>query len=331
MNLEDLRAAQTRERATDGLQELRDSFYADVAEYIADLKERRETAAAAADDPFGDPEVQELSDKIETAEQVAEAIYERRMGKLVKQASLAAAGMPDDANGLTDEERALYGDLVDRIESNKNHVLDVISGEATAGGSDLSDGTQDAQSASGDSAAGKSSTGALGESAGGDDGASGTGDANANADAEEASAAAAMGGGLDDADTAAESADAGGSTRPSEDSGSDSTAGAPDPSETIANDLAELKGEGGGAGGDGGGSTDGGQTERGSGGTGSEGADHSGGGADVERTMVRVTDDVGEIFGMDEREYTLEADDVVTLPTENAEPLVEKGAAEKLE
>ncbi|WP_233745454.1 DNA replication complex subunit Gins51 [Halobacterium bonnevillei] len=119
----------------------------------------------------------------------------------------------------------------------------------------------------------------------------------------------------------------GGSTGPSEDSGSDPTAGAHDPTETIANDLADLKGEGG----DGGGSTDGGQTEPGSDGAGSDGADHSGGGADVERTMVRVTDDVGEIFGMDEREYTLEADDVVTLPTENAEPLVEKGAAEKLE
>ena len=102
MNLEDLRAAQTRERATDGLQELRDSFYADVAEYIADLKERRETAAAAADDPFGDPEVQELSDKIETAEQVAEAIYERRMGKLVKQASLAAADVPIVASDVGD-------------------------------------------------------------------------------------------------------------------------------------------------------------------------------------------------------------------------------------
>jgi DNA replication factor GINS len=331
MNLEDLRAAQTRERATDGLQELRDSFYADVAEYIADLKERRETAAAAADDPFGDPEVQELSDKIETAEQVAEAIYERRMGKLVKQASLAAAGMPDDANGLTDEERALYGDLVDRIESNKNHVLDVISGEATAGGGDLSSGTQDEPAGSAESAAGKSSTGAPAESAGGDDIASG------RDGADEASAAAAMGGGLDDADTAAESPDAGGSTRPSEDSGSDPTAGATEPSEAIANDLAELNGEDDSAGRDGGAdgkvgeSTDGGQPQHGSGDRGSEGADDSNNGTDVERTMVRVTDDVGAIFGMDEREYTLEADDVVTLPTENAEPLVEKGAAEKLE
>jgi DNA replication factor GINS len=34
---------------------------------------------------------------------------------------------------------------------------------------------------------------------------------------------------------------------------------------------------------------------------------------------------------VDERPYSLEAEDVVTLPDENAEPLVEKGAAEKLE
>ena len=50
-----------------------------------------------------------------------------------------------------------------------------------------------------------------------------------------------------------------------------------------------------------------------------------------ERTTIRITRDVGEIFGVDERTYELASEDVVTLPEENAGPLVERGAAEKLE
>ena len=46
---------------------------------------------------------------------------------------------------------------------------------------------------------------------------------------------------------------------------------------------------------------------------------------------MRITRDVGEIFGVDEHVYTLESDDVVTLPAENAAPLLEREAAEKLE
>lgn len=57
----------------------------------------------------------------------------------------------------------------------------------------------------------------------------------------------------------------------------------------------------------------------------------SGTNAAIERTMVRITDDVGEIFGADERSYDLSAEDVVTLPAANAGPLVEKGAAERLD
>ncbi|CQH58755.1 DNA replication factor GINS [Halobacterium hubeiense] len=284
MNLEDLRAAQTRERATDGLQELRDSFYGDVAAYIADLKDQREAAASAADDPFGDPEVQELTDKIETAEQVAEAIYERRMGKLVKQASLAAAGMPDDVGGLTEEERALYGDLVERIEANKNHVLDVIAGDAEPSSAESED----------------SDAGPLGDTA---DRTPTDPTPEPDAEpAEDSSAAAAMGGGLDDADTEpAPKPDAG-----EPDSETDQIPADPEPPEAIAEDLERVTDD-------------------------EDAAEDTESDEDMARTKVRVTDDVGEIFGVDERPYTLEAEDIVTLPEENAKPLVEKDAAEKLD
>jgi len=50
----------------------------------------------------------------------------------------------------------------------------------------------------------------------------------------------------------------------------------------------------------------------------------------VERTLVRITSDVGQILGVDERPYELSAEDVVTLPEPNADPLVERDAAERL-
>ena len=65
-----------------------------------------------------------------------------------------------------------------------------------------------------------------------------------------------------------------------------------------------------------------------------DGADRAGGSdddTDDDRTTLRITRDVGEIFGVDQRTYTLETDDVVTLPAENATPLVQQDAAEKLE
>ncbi|TKX76832.1 hypothetical protein EXE53_29765, partial [Halorubrum sp. SD626R] len=50
-----------------------------------------------------------------------------------------------------------------------------------------------------------------------------------------------------------------------------------------------------------------------------------------DRTTVRITRDVGPILGVDDREYDLASEDVVTLPAENADPLVQRDAAERLD
>lgn len=305
MNIDDLRATQTRERTTDGLQDLRDSFYREAAEYIADLRERREQAAAEADDPFGDEEVQSLTDEIETAEQVAEAIYERRVGKIVKQASLTAAGMGSDAEGLTAEERDLYTDLVARIESNKSRVLDVLAGEAdaaTAAGPDAhappeSDESADPASVVNDRAGGMADPTPPPDAPTPDaDGAA----ADAPSDTEASTAAAAMGGdggSLGNDDTAdgeehegeaATADDTAGEGR----EGDTSESGDVVPSESSDGDTSDL---------------------------------------DIERATLHITQDVGEVYGIDERAYTLEADDVVTLPEENVEPLLARDAAERLD
>jgi DNA replication factor GINS len=46
---------------------------------------------------------------------------------------------------------------------------------------------------------------------------------------------------------------------------------------------------------------------------------------------VRITSDVDEFYGVDERRYDLDAEDVVQLPEANAKPLLQKEAAERLD
>lgn len=50
-----------------------------------------------------------------------------------------------------------------------------------------------------------------------------------------------------------------------------------------------------------------------------------------DRTLVRVTEDVGEILGVDGRDYDLRTGDVVTLPAVNADPLLAKDIAIELD
>lgn len=221
MKLSDLREVQSEERRTDSLGQLPESFYEDVAEYIQGLKAERDRAAERADDPFDDPDIDRLTDEINAAEQVAEAIYDRRVGKIVRQAGFAAAGMDGDVEGLTAEEQRLYEDVTERIAENKSDVLEVLGGDSTPestttpepGGDDL------------ERSAGKAHT----------------------------------------------------------------------EKEQTA-DEGPVEADGGTAG----------------------------------RATVRVTQDIGEVFGVDERAYRLEAEDVVSLPEENADALVEKNAAERL-
>ena len=273
MNLERLRAVQAEEREADSLRALPDSFYREVAEYIEELRGDRASAAEAAADPFGSEEVRRLTDEIENAEEVAEAIYERRVGKLVKRASLAAAGMPADESGLTTEEADLFSTLVDRIEAHREDVLATFDGE------------RDAELGSVESSGGPSEP------------AAGDAEAESPPGGDESSEVLASG------------------TEPSSVAGSESDghddAPPPPPDEPVSDDD---PGHTDAATGDADGSDDE-PTEA----------------ADTERLTLRITADVGEVFGVDERVYDLAEEDVVTLPAANAKPLLERDAAEKIE
>lgn len=132
MNLDELRSAQSRERQSSSLQHLRDSFYEEAAEFIRGLRAERERVAERSEHSFpsDDPEIKRLTNEIDTAEEVVEALYERRVGKVVKKASFAAADMNVDDEGLTTEEAELFETLVGNIEANRASVLDALTGEA---------------------------------------------------------------------------------------------------------------------------------------------------------------------------------------------------------
>ena len=299
MNLDELQSIQSRERQASSLQNLRPSFYQDVGEFIQELTRERDRAAERADDPFSSPEVRRLSDDIETAKSTVEAIYERRVGKVVKMASIAAAGMPTDENGLTDEERELFSTLVERIEQSREHVLNgVLEGDGSGISCSREPVTEPSESeptpnptdtpASDDPAPEPSAAAELGlvPTPDTDDAPPAPPDTPADARASgEVSAADMMGDG--------------------DDTGSEAAAGDRTPATRTTADAA--------------GADD------------TAAADESGESPSVDRTTVRITRDVGEVFGVDERSYDLSAEDIVDLPAENVEPLLKQDAAEPLE
>jgi DNA replication factor GINS len=347
MNLDELQSVQARERQSSDLQHLRSSFYREVGEFIQELTQERAQAVDRADDPFSSPEVRQLSNDIETAEQTVEAIYERRVGKVVKKASIAAAGMPVDTEGLTDEEASLFDDLVVRIENNRENVLSVLDGDAPSVSCSV-DSTEDDRIGT--------ETESPSASPSPDSDATPEVDAQSDPtpDTEGVSAADLMGSGPDESADPTEAptseAETGTATEsePTADSTPDPDADALTASEAEASAPPEEPPtpEPGAE------SADASRTEvqpdDAPPGVGSEdtpasdeqtstdesseeSADESSTIPGLPRTTVRITDDIGEVVGADNRDYDLGSEDVVTLPEPNADVLVDKGAAERLD
>jgi DNA replication factor GINS len=373
MNLDELRSAQAKERRKDSLQHLRDSFYDDVGAYVADLRAARDRRAEQVENPFEDDDIRRLSDEVETAEEVAEALYERRVGKVVKLASFAAADMSVDEEGMTTEERRLFDDLVERITANKSEVLDVLAGDSPAS-DDASESAESPvsadESASSDPA--PSDPVPSDPAPGGDESAAdaaSTEPSPGGANPDEGSApdalAGAMGGNDADAPT---DAMGGNETEPPTDAmgGNETEPPADAPPEPTEGDAAAGDDEPtpvppepappGAVGADDAGDgrtdeTDAAATDRSAGeaGEGVESGATTDGGPmpeatagdepdvgpepdeEPERATVRITRDIGAIFGVDEREYELASEDVVSLPVENADPLVQRDAAKRID
>ncbi|MEF8808322.1 DNA replication complex subunit Gins51 [Natronomonas sp.] len=349
MNLDELQSVQARERQSSDLQHLRSSFYREVGEFIQELTQERARVVDGADDPFSSPEVRQLTNDIETAEQTVEAIYERRVGKVVKKASIAAAGMPVDTDGLTDEEASLFDDLVVRIENNRDNVLSVLDGDAPSVSCSVDASETETETAGADVPTDTSPAPETERSPEIDTG------ADATPDTEGVSAADLMGSGPEEpadptgASPAASEADGGpeqsettadGTPDPDADAltATDATPDsvppeeppAPDPDQDAASRTAVQPDE----------APPGATTEAtpaaderttSDSSTTDESSEESRDIPGLPRTTVRITDDVGEVVGADNRDYDLGSEDVVTLPEPNADVLVDKGAAERLD
>ena len=287
MDIDELQTVQSRERQTDSLQQLRDSFYSEASEFIQQLRDARDDAAQRADDPWDNPEVNRLSDEIKTAEQTVEAIYDRRVGKIVKKASLAAAEMPTDEEGLTSEERALFEGLVESIQSNRDHVLDMVAGDVEPDTSPVSDSAP----------AGEETT---------------TAPVTTEPEAETPPEPEEQYG---EPPTPTDS-----SPTPTDDGESVSAADVMDQGETKQADGGSPPT-----------SSDSPPSEPTSPPPEADSEPSTGRTEGVDRRTVKITEDVGAILGVDEREYDLSADDVVTLPADNADPLVQRDAAQPLD
>lgn len=308
MNLDELQSIQSKERQTDSLQPLRASFYEEVAEYIQSLREERERVAD--EQGFDAPEFRRLSDEIDAAEDTVESLYERRVGKVVKAASFAAAGMPAEDEGLTAEEQDLFDTLVGDIKANRERVLDVLAGESEATGDAVDTSTDDADAGAPTDderpvpdPTPESSEGVdAADLMGGEDESIGEPAPDQSEGATPATPTAPDARPSDDSrDTEGGDGDTDGPDAARADSSRDPPA--PEPDDSPPDDPPEPSTDGGAAA----------ATET------------------VDRTTVRITRDVGEILGVDERAYDLGEDDVVTLPSANAAPLVERDAAERLE
>ena len=329
MNLDELRSVQSKERRKDSLQQLRNSFYEDVATYISDLQTTRDRRAKQVSNPFSDEEVRRLSDELETAEEVAEAVFERRVGKVVKLASFAAADMSVGTEGMTSEERDLFDDLVSRIKRNKREVLDILVGAdgdppSTEAAESSPTATPHEQSTSAQLQSEATPTQPSDsdhhvESTSPDAGmlAAAMGSVDASPDASTtASAPDSDGGEPEHADTDSPDSAGDSSKTPTTDGGNTTVEPADSPTDSPTepspnNSAARST------------NTTGEQSRSDRNQTATDTA--------TDRTMVRITEDVGEIFGVDEREYTLRREDVVTLPSANAKPLVDRDAAMRLD
>ncbi|SNR30258.1 DNA replication complex subunit Gins51 [Halorubrum vacuolatum] len=380
MNLDELRSVQAKERRKDSLQHLRDAFYDDVAAYLADLRAARDRRASEVDNPFSDDDVRRLSDEVGTAEEVAEALYERRVGKVVKLASFAAADMPVETEGMTSQERELFDDLVEHIVANKSTVLDALSGVTTpeqpgrgTPGESETDPTAEATDAQAPDPAFEPD-GALAEAMGAstdthdvapeqsaespaeptvepsveeparptdspitepDPDAVADPDSNAIADRDPNAIADPDPNAVADRDpnavgdpgpdhAAGEQADV--STRrgdgPVPVDPEPAPPGAVETDPTAETPPVSTDDDGSNASA---------ATPRDSGEKDGPTPSVSTATADQDRTTVRITADVGEILGTDEREYHLTSEDVVSLPAANAEPLVKRDAAERID
>lgn len=120
MNKDDLQSYRETARESGTLQDLPDSFYQDVAIYLDELRDQRQTVIEQSDNPFENQEVQAITDRIEEIQSLVEAIFNRRLAKILQQAIIHEQSIDDR---LTEAEHVLLTDLEDTIPDSMDEFL----------------------------------------------------------------------------------------------------------------------------------------------------------------------------------------------------------------
>jgi DNA replication factor GINS len=120
MNLDDLRILQSNERSSPQLQEVEKDLYKKIAEYIKTLEQKIQ------DTEDGDPDTHKIKDECESAKRVAESIFDKRLGKIIRLASLKASGLGKSPKSLTPEEQVIFDSLVETLEKGRASILGQI-------------------------------------------------------------------------------------------------------------------------------------------------------------------------------------------------------------
>lgn len=336
MNLQQLQTALKNERSSDRLQSISSTFYTDAETYIKSLRDDRKTAAEDAPNIFDSREVMNLSHKIQRAEETLEKTYNRRIGKIINQAVLAASGGSFDKDPLTESEQTLYTAIIDAVNNNRTDTLAVLSDSSNTGNmfpanrdstNTVSDLTSDTSTPTKntDETTSEYMSGGTTET----DTPSETTPQSPSTDTQSGGFAANVEFGDDteqttDTDSHTPSTDNDTPPTPPQPPQTDSDTPKSNNSDDFTTDFQttpdthqpDTHSE----------TT---HSERTDGGTTTDTDTHPNG--EISRITIQITQDIGEIYGIDDRTYELTTEDVVSLPKENAKPLLENNAAITLE
>ena len=107
MNLNDLKVIRSNERSSRKLTQLKPDFYLDVNAYLNSLRMSKD---------------QKKQDELDNALKVIEAVYDKRVAKIIKLASLKAKGHAEDVP-LTEEELKIYDGIYQIFTKCKDRML----------------------------------------------------------------------------------------------------------------------------------------------------------------------------------------------------------------
>lgn len=126
LDIKKLQSIHSKERRQKPLVDLHDSFYSEVGTLLKNKREKRDEIAKEVDDPFSSSKVRKLTDEIDTIEETVEALFERRVGKIVMRVSSGSIDMSVESGSLTTREEELYNEITAYLETIKNLVLSDI-------------------------------------------------------------------------------------------------------------------------------------------------------------------------------------------------------------